>query len=119
MKLLTISFTAAMLLLTASSLFAQSNLPDPNDSACWQSLSALHECAQAQQDRAMSQAQRCTSYPEYQCEPESEQPRQTAHVVHLQKQSAKGVKATAAQSHPATGNSAGSDAVAVSLSPAN
>ena len=119
MKLFKISLIAAMFLLAASSLFAQNNLPDSNDSACWQSLNALQQCAQAQQDRAMSQAQRCTSYPEYQCEPESEQPRQMAHVVRLQKQNAKDVKAAAAQSHRTRGDSTGSEAVVLDLSPAN
>ena len=76
MKLLTILITATLLMLASSSVFAQNSLPDPNDAACWQSLDALHNCAQAQQDRAMAQAERCTSYPEYQCEPESAQPQQ-------------------------------------------
>ena len=63
MKLLTILLTATLLLLTASAVSAQNSLPDTNDAACWQSLDALHDCAQAQQDRAMAQAERCTSYP--------------------------------------------------------
>jgi hypothetical protein len=117
MKFLNISLAAAMFLLAASSLFAQNNLPDPDDSDCWQSLTALHQCAQLQQDRAASQAQRCTSYPEYQCEPEPEQPRQMAHVVRLQKQKAKDVKAAGARQTP--GNSAGRDAVVLDLNPAN
>jgi hypothetical protein len=68
------------LLLTTSLLFAQSSLPDPDDSACWQSLAALHNCVQAQQDRAMAQAERCTSYPEYQCQPEPQENTQQARV---------------------------------------
>lgn len=119
MKLFKLSLIAATFLLAASSLLAQNSLPDANDSACWQSLSALHQCAQAQQDRAMYQAQRCTSYPEYQCEPSSEQPRQTAHMTHLQKQKAKDAKAAAVQSRPTTSNGAGSDAVVVNLGAAN
>jgi hypothetical protein len=119
MKFLNISLAGAMFLLAASSLLAQNNLPDPDDSACWQSLTALHQCAQLQQDRAASQAQRCTSYPEYQCEPESEQPRHMAHAVRLQKQKAKDIKTVGAQSHQAPGNSAGRDAVVVDLNPAN
>jgi hypothetical protein len=75
-KLLKFLSPAALLLLAASSLSAQSNLPDPDDSACWGSLAALHSCVQAQNDRATAQAQRCTSYPEYQCQPEPEQARQ-------------------------------------------
>jgi hypothetical protein len=121
MKLIRILSIAAFLLLPASSsLFAQNNLPDPNDSACWQSLEALHNCAQVQNDRAMAQAQRCTSYPEYQCEPEAEQPQQTARVARLQKQRTKvDSAATAVQSHQTPGNSSGSDAVVIEMSPAN
>jgi hypothetical protein len=118
MKTLTISLTAGLLLLTASSLFAQNNLPDANDSACWQSLNALHQCAQAQQDRAISQAQRCTSYPEYQCQPEA-QPAQNVHVAKVQKQKKSKVTAATAQSHQTTGGSSGSEAVAIDLNPAN
>jgi hypothetical protein len=84
-KILTTLLTAALLLVAASSLSAQNNLADPNDSVCWQSLEALHNCAQVQNDRAMAQAQRCTSYPEYQCEPESEHPQQTVHEARIQK----------------------------------
>ncbi len=38
MKLLTILITATLLLVAASTVSAQNNLPDPNDAACWQSL---------------------------------------------------------------------------------
>jgi hypothetical protein len=89
-KLLKILSLAALLLLAASSLFAQTNLPDPNDSACWQSLVALHDCVQAQNDRALSQAERCTSYPVYQCEPEAQPNTQEAR---LQKQKSTGAVA--------------------------
>jgi len=120
MKILTGLLTAAVLLIATSSLSsAQNTLPDPNDSTCWQSLEALHECAQVQNDRAMAQAERCTSYPEYQCEPESEQPQQTARAAQLQKkQKSKAGSAAAMQSHQAPGNSSDNDAVIVG-SPAN
>jgi hypothetical protein len=75
MKLAKLFSIVGLLLIATSSLSAQTNLPDANDSACWQSLTALQQCVQAQQDRAMAQAERCTSYPEYQCQPEPEQPR--------------------------------------------
>jgi hypothetical protein len=117
-KLLTSLFTAALLLVAASSLSAQNNLPDPNDSACWQSLETLHNCARVQYDRAMAQAQRCTSYPEYQCEPESEQPQQMMHEARLQKQKPKVGSAAAVRSHQTPGNSSDSEAVIVG-SPAN
>jgi hypothetical protein len=120
-KILTSLLTAALLLLAASSLSsAQNNLPDPNDSACWQSLETLHDCAQVQSDRAMAQAQRCTSYPEYQCEPESEQPHSMVQEARLQKQKkVKHGSATAVQSNQTLDNSSGSDAVILNLSPAN
>jgi hypothetical protein len=118
MKLFTILLTATLLLLAASAVSAQNSLPDPNDAACWQSLDALHDCAQAQQDRAMAQAERCTSYPEYQCEPESAQPQHvTTQEARLLKQKTK-TGSTAAQSRKTSGDSSGSDAVIIQ-SPAN
>lgn len=114
MKLLKILTIASLLLVAASTLSAQNSLPDPNDSACWQSLDALHACAQVQNDRGLAQAERCTSYPEYQCEPEP-QSAQNAQVAKLQKQKS---KVTSAQSQKA-GDSAGSEAVVVTLNPAN
>jgi len=118
-KLLKILPIVALLLVAASTLSAQNNLPDPNDSACWQSLDALHECAQVQSDRATSQAERCTSYPEYQCQPESAQPQQMTHVARAKKQKPKDANAAAAQSHPTQGSSSGSEAVVIEMSPAN
>jgi len=118
MKLLTILLTATLLLLTASAVSAQNSLPDTNDAACWQSLDALHDCAQAQQDRAMAQAERCTSYPEYQCEPESAQPQHVnTQEARLQKQKAKAAS-KAAQSRNNSVDNSGSEAVIIQ-SPAN
>jgi hypothetical protein len=118
MKLLKILPIVALLLLAVSTLSAQNNLADANDSACWQSLDALHECAQVQHDRALSQAERCTSYPEYQCQPESEQP-QMVHVARVKKQKAKDANAAAVQSRPTQGNNSGSEAVVVEMGSAN
>ena len=118
MKLLKLLSIAALLFLAVSTVSAQNNLPDPNDSTCWQSLEALHDCAQVQNDRAIAQAERCTSYPEYQCEPQSEQP-QMVRAAHVREQKSKAVSATTAQSHQAPGNSSGSDAVVINMSPAN
>lgn len=119
MKFLKILTLAGSLLVTASVLSAQNNLPDPNDSACWQSLDALHNCAQVQNDRATAQAERCTSYPEYQCEPES-QPARNVGVAKVEKQKkSKVASAAAAQSHPVTGNGRESDAVVIELNSAN
>jgi|SRR6516164_8959091 len=47
---------------------AQNSFPDPYNDACWQNLAALRACEEAEYDRATDFAQRCTSYPEYQCE---------------------------------------------------
>jgi hypothetical protein len=115
MKLLKILTIAGLLLMAASTLSAQNSLPDPNDNSCWQSLDALHACAQAQNDRALAQAERCTSYPEYQCESEP-QSAQNAHVAKLRKQKS---KVTSAQSQQTSGDGAGSEAVVVNLNPAN
>jgi hypothetical protein len=60
-----------LLVLSAATLSAQNTLPDPHNDACWQSLSALRACELEQYNLALDQAQRCTSYPEYQCMPAS------------------------------------------------
>jgi hypothetical protein len=119
MKLLKVLSIAAVLLFAVSAASAQNNLSNPNDSACWQSLEALHSCAQAQYDREMAQAERCTSYPEYQCEPES-QPIQNVHVAKMQKQKkSKVASVSTPQSHQTTSNSSGGEAVVIDLNPAN
>jgi hypothetical protein len=61
-----------LLLLSVTTLAAQNSLPDPRDGSCWESLSALRGCQMEQYNRAMDEAERCTSYPEYQCMPASE-----------------------------------------------
>ena len=100
-------------LLTAMPVFAQNNLPDANDTVCWQSMTALHNCVQEQQDKAMSQAERCTSYPEYQCEPESEflSPQQKAQEARLHKDQMKAGSTSQVQSkQPANDTSRGGGA---------
>ena len=72
-KLETLIPAGILMILSVAPLSAQSGLPDPQDDACWQSLSALHACQVEQYNRAMDQAERCTSYPEYQCMPVPEQ----------------------------------------------
>ncbi len=62
-----------LLVLSVATLSAQNTLPDPHNDACWQSLSALRACELEQYNLALDQAQRCTSYPEYQCMPAPEQ----------------------------------------------
>jgi hypothetical protein len=58
-----------LLLVSAISLQAQNALPDPHNDACWQSLESLRACQLEQYNREIDYAQRCTSYPEYQCTP--------------------------------------------------
>jgi len=72
-KLQTLIPVGILMILSVAPLSAQNVLPDPQDDACWQSLSALHACQLEQYNRAMDQAERCTSYPEYQCMPVPEQ----------------------------------------------
>lgn len=63
-------FPIGLLLLCLAPLSAQDSLPNPRDASCWESLATLHACALQQYNRAMAEAERCTSYPEYQCMPE-------------------------------------------------
>ena len=69
MKLQKLIPVGILLLLSVATLSAQNTLPNPHDDACWSSLSALRACQLQAYDKAMDQAQRCTSYPEYQCLP--------------------------------------------------
>ena len=64
--------TAVLFLLSTPFLSAQNALPDPHNDACWQSLSSLRACQLAEYNREADYAQRCTSYPEYQCLPADE-----------------------------------------------
>jgi hypothetical protein len=80
MKLQKLIPVGILLLLSVATLSAQNTLPNPHDDACWSSLSALRACQLQAYDQALDQAQRCTSYPEYQCLPAD---------VSLQKTSAK------------------------------
>ncbi|MGA7461740.1 MAG: hypothetical protein WBW69_16035 [Candidatus Korobacteraceae bacterium] len=59
------------LLLSVASMAAQNTMPDPNNASCWSSLAALHACQLQAYQQEQDYAQRCTSYPEYQCIPES------------------------------------------------
>jgi hypothetical protein len=86
MKLQKLIPVGILLLLSVTALSAQSSLPNPHDDACWSSLSALRACELKAYDQAMDQAQRCTSYPEYQCLP-ADQPVQKAN--HVAKQASK------------------------------
>ena len=100
-KLQTLIPVGILMILSVAPLSAQNGLPDPLNDACWQSLSALHACQVEQYNRAMDQAERCTSCPEYQCMPVPEQGAANAPTVKAV--SRKGNKTVASEkSRPAT-----------------
>ncbi len=101
MKLQKLIAVGILLLLSAAALSAQNTLADPNDDACWSSLAALRACELQAYDRAMDQAQRCTSYPEYQCLPAAEQAEQRISGKHVA-----GAVSTTANNTPSTVNPA-------------
>ena len=113
MKIKLMLVTGILLLMSAVALPAQNMLPDANNDACWQSLSSLHACELAQQQREMDYAQRCTSYPEYQCLPATEQSKNLEAAGALAKLDASTSKLRSRQPSPANGYvavSAGSSA---------
>jgi len=67
MKTLKLFTIGALLLVSVATLSAQTSLPNPHDDGCWSSLTALRACQLQAYDQAVDYAQRCTSYPEYQC----------------------------------------------------
>jgi len=67
MKTLKLISIGVLLLVSVATLSAQNSLPNPHDDACWSSLAALRACQLKAYDQAVDYAQRCTSYPEYQC----------------------------------------------------
>ena len=81
MKLQKLIPVGILLLLSVAALSAQSSLANPHDDACWSSISALRACELQAYDRAMDQAQRCTSYPEYQCLPADQPEQKVKHVA--------------------------------------
>lgn len=90
-KLLTIGF---LLMISVAALSAQNTLPNPNDDACWSSLDALRACQSQAYNAYMDQAQRCTSYPEYQCLPSDNQTQQKASAKHDNKPASHAITAT-------------------------
>ena len=102
MKLQKLIPVGILLLLSVATLSAQNSLPNPHDDACWSSLSALRACQLQAYDQALDQAQRCTSYPEYQCLPLAEQPGEKI----TGKQKAKTVSKTASSTPSAAVSSA-------------
>jgi len=107
-KLLTIGF---LLVISVAALSAQNTLPNPNDDACWSSINALRACQLQAYNAAMDQAQRCTSYPEYQCLPAEEHTPQKVSAKHVSKGASQATNAPVAVSPvnaPDTGGQTGS-----------
>jgi hypothetical protein len=67
MKTLKLISISVLLLVSVATLSAQTSLPDPHNDSCWSSLAALRACQIQAYDQAVAYAQRCSSYPEYQC----------------------------------------------------
>ena len=84
MKLQKLVPIGILLLLSVATLSAQNSLPNPHDDACWSSLTALRNCQLQAYDKAQDYAQRCTSYPEYQCN-DYYQPQQQKAAKHAAK----------------------------------
>jgi hypothetical protein len=94
MKNLKLISIGVLLLVSVATLSAQTSLPNPHDDACRSSLAALRACQLQAYDQAVAYAQRCNSYPEYQCN-DYYQPQQ-------QKTAAKhAANATSSSSNPA------------------
>ncbi len=70
MKTLKLLSIGVLLLVSVATLSAQNTLPNPNNDSCWSSLAALRACQLQAYQQEQDYAQRCTSYPEYQCIPE-------------------------------------------------
>ncbi len=88
MKTLKLASVGMMfLLLSVASMAAQNTLPDPHNASCWSSVAALQACQLQAYQQEQDYAQRCTSYPEYQCIPE---------YVSMTKTSAKPIATSAA-----------------------
>ena len=70
MKTLKLLSIGVLLLVSVATLSAQNTVPNPNNDSCWSSLAALRACQLQAYQQEQDYAQRCTSYPEYQCIPE-------------------------------------------------
>lgn len=70
MKTVKLLSIGVLLLVSVATLSAQNNLPNPNNDSCWSSVAALRACQLQAYQQEQDYAQRCTSYPEYQCIPE-------------------------------------------------
>ena len=113
-KFRALTFTGILFVLSVAPLWAQNRLPDPKDSSCWESLTALRACSLEQYNRELDYEQRCTSYPEYQCAPA---PRHSALSADIAKSEAKSKtdKKAVAEAQPSSSESV--SATATSLPP--
>ena len=98
MKIQKLFAIGILLLVSVAALSAQNTLPNPNDDACWSSLGALRACQLQAYNAAMDQAQRCSSYPEYQCLPAEEPSQQKVSAKHAAKGAAQAKNAPVAVS---------------------
>jgi hypothetical protein len=114
-KFRALTFIGILSVLSVAPLSAQKNsLPSPKAASCWESLSALRACSLEQYNRELDYEQRCTSYPEYQCAPASEQSASPTHMAKNRKKT-KSDKTAVAVSQPSPAESM--DAGATSLPP--
>ncbi len=67
MKIQKIALIGILFFISVATLTAQNSLPNPNNDNCWSSLAALRACQLQAYNQAQDYAQRCTSYPEFQC----------------------------------------------------
>lgn len=70
MKIARLISLLSSMVLTAALAQAQIAV-DPNNDSCWDSLTSLRACQTLEVERAAAQAQQCTSFPEYQCTPDT------------------------------------------------
>jgi hypothetical protein len=98
MKIQKLTLIGILLLVSVAALSAQNALPDPHNDACWSSLDALRACQLQAYNAAMDQAQRCTSYPEYQCLPADEPTQQKVSAKHAAKEASQANNAPVAVS---------------------
>ena len=95
MKLQKLFMIGFLVLISVAGVSAQNTLPNPNDNSCWSSLEALRACQLQAYNAEIDYAQRCTSYPEYQCAP-AEPQRNPVHAAAKQDKN-KGAQTTNAR----------------------
>jgi hypothetical protein len=89
MKTLKLVPIGILLLLSVATVSAQTTLPDPHNDGCWSSLAALRACQLQAEQKADDYAQRCSSYPEYQCNNYYQPEQQKTSAKHVSKTVAK------------------------------